>query len=360
MNKLIYVPALDGLRTFAVGLVILHHISFRVAPGGHIGVDIFFVLSGFLLTGILLRERQSTGTVSIAAFYARRALRLMPALSLLVACELAFALIFGSPDADMFLSSAAAIAYLMDFVRAFSGYSTLSALGHTWSLSVEEHFYLVWPLLIAPLVKLPVRWRAPAILGCAAIIGVWRTYLVMNNASPDRIYYAFDTRADQLMIGCALGTAFAYGLSTRIVNLVQRLWPVALIGILGITIIGDRQSAVYASVGPTIVAGLSSVLILALLSKESLPARVASFAPFVSLGKISYGIYLWHWPFLIYARFYSDSKILALVAVIVSIYVAALSYRYVETPFLNMKHRFGRKSALEVSSPKMSKALEYS
>jgi peptidoglycan/LPS O-acetylase OafA/YrhL len=337
-----YVPGFDGLRAVAVSLVVLTHLSYRIAPGGHVGVDIFFVLSGFLITGVLTKEWEARRSISLRAFYIRRALRLMPALLCMVVCELLISLLFGGPSPNMWGGSAIAGAYLMDVVRAFSSYAELSAVGHTWSLAVEEHFYIVWPLILIQVMALQPRMRTPAVALLAVIVVSWRAWLALNGAGADRIYYSFDTRAEQLLVGCALSMWQRYGqavLQARI----ARLWPCAALGVLLITFAGGGHDATIISkiLEPSLTSLLSAIIILELArGRGGVAAAVLSWRPFVEFGKRSYGIYLWHYVFLIHARVHSDNKAVALAAVSLAVIVAAMSYKYVELPFLRLKQRF--------------------
>jgi peptidoglycan/LPS O-acetylase OafA/YrhL len=340
-----YMPALDGLRTVAVALVLIHHLTYTRLPGGRIGVDIFFVLSGFLITGILLREKDTQGRIDLASFYMRRLLRLMPALAIVVAFSFLFGLFFRNPAENNLGSSIFAITYLMDFVRAFSRYSEISPVAHTWSLSVEEHFYLVWPLMLGLISTLSRSRRPAAIAGVCLIFAGWRAYLAYSGASFDRVYYAFDTRFDELLAGCALACLMTSDLFAARLLWMRSLWPIAFFGLLLISVRGDwvEEYRVAAAFLPVIVSLLSCVIIAELASHPTgIAAKVASIRPMVYLGRISYGIYLWHYPLLLDVRRFSSSKTLALLAVIISIAVAALSYHYAEQPILQLKRKMKR------------------
>jgi peptidoglycan/LPS O-acetylase OafA/YrhL len=337
-----YLPELDGLRAFAVGLVLLSHLSHSLLPNGLIGVDIFFVLSGFLITGILLREREATNRIRFGAFYMRRLLRLTPALTLVVAVTLAVGMVLGEPGPYKLVSAAASLLYVMDFVRAFSGYSEVSALGHTWSLSVEEHFYLVWPLLIAPLVAVPARLRALACVAVIALIVSWRAWCAAQGASHDRIYYAFEMRADQLLAGCALA-AWCASNGSRLLATATPVWAwAALSGLVATALAEAGESWPSRAFAPVLTSMLSCMLILSLTGRPaSLVSKLFSIAPIVAIGRVSYGIYLWHWPLLLEARYLlPDSRMAALLATLASIPIAFASYNFLEKPFLRLKRRF--------------------
>jgi peptidoglycan/LPS O-acetylase OafA/YrhL len=198
-----YEPALDGLRAFAVTGVVLAHAlpGSRYIPGGGIGVDVFFVLSGFLITRILAREISVTGSIDFKLFYMRRLLRLTPPLAFLLLTELAFEFLTSSDFATHEKAALMSASYLMNWNRAFNWWPQ-GNLGHTWSLAIEEQFYLIWPaLLIFIYPRRPIRWLSVIIV----MVLAWRTYLIHQGASIDRIYNGFDTHSDSLFIGCAVG-----------------------------------------------------------------------------------------------------------------------------------------------------------
>lgn len=330
-----------------MALVVVNHLSNCIASGGKIGVDMFFVLSGFLITGVLLREQQATGRISLSAFYVRRFLRLMPALLLVVAGVLVIAVTFGSPSPHEFGSAGLAASYLVDLTRAFGQYSEVSLLWHTWSLSVEEHFYILWPLALGVVLTEPARYRAGSVcLAIAAITG-WRVWLVMHGASADWIYYGFDTRSDELLMGCAAALWITFERREARAASLQQFWPLAFATLLVVTFAGAALPELSRREWLPLIVGLASVvLVLELVNNPAgLAGRIASHPVPVYLGRISYGIYLWHYPLLIETRYlFPDSKGGALVAVAVAVAIgmAAASHRFVEPPFLRLKRSYER------------------
>lgn len=178
-----YVPALDGLRALAVTLVFLVHTT-QHFPGGWIGVDIFFVLSGFLITSILVAEHEKTGVISLSRFYMRRACRLLPALVAVVCVSLTLAVWLHSQTHDTVIDAVAALLYLADYRYAFMPGAGVTALMHTWSLSVEEQFYFVWPLLLIALLRWSRRAAFRTTLGLIVLVAVWRGILLCTSAHP--------------------------------------------------------------------------------------------------------------------------------------------------------------------------------
>ncbi|MCM3926303.1 acyltransferase, partial [Frankia sp. AiPs1] len=201
-------PALDGVRALAVLCVLVFHMD--SLPGGYLGVDVFFVLSGFLITGQLLAERDRTGGVSLGRFYLRRAYRLLPAFWVLALVGLTAVVLLGigtAGERSEFLDSLAASAlYVNNYFQVVRQSTGAGWLGHTWSLSLEEQFYLLWPLVLVALCRWPwVARRLPVVLlGGAAGVALWRNALVTSGAPGTRTYFALDTRADALLVGCAL------------------------------------------------------------------------------------------------------------------------------------------------------------
>jgi peptidoglycan/LPS O-acetylase OafA/YrhL len=192
------IPELDGVRAVAVLLVMLFHIAYPAMPGGWVGVDIFFVLSGFLITSILLNEHEATRRIDLKAFYIRRARRLLPAVTFLLLCYGTFLIAIGQSIRKAAVAFAATHLYAVNWLMAFDAPVDFGPFYHFWSLSIEEQFYLLWPLsLIGLLAVRRVRRRIPILLMTAAgLISAWRIVLYLSGATADRILYGFDTRAD--------------------------------------------------------------------------------------------------------------------------------------------------------------------
>ncbi|WP_218061982.1 acyltransferase family protein [Endobacter medicaginis] len=337
-----HVRALDGLRAVAVGLVMLVHVSNRRFPGGDVGVDIFFVLSGFLITSILMRELRERGSIHLGAFYLRRALRLMPALVFMVIGDLLMTRFMGAGSAHPVWDAVAALTYTMDVLRASSNYHSWTTLGHTWSLAVEEQFYLLWPWLLLGLTRLGARWRLPALGGAIVAIALWRTHLLLTAPDFARVYFGFDARADQLLIGCALSLWLVqHGAARESVGALARAWPLA-VGLIAVFVLRGAPSDPFALSCTMLGIGLCAAVVILSLSQRpgSRFGRVLSLPPLVLLGKWSYGIYLWHFTLLVHLRMDPHLQLKVLASIPLSIAMAALSYHVVERPFLRLKDRF--------------------
>jgi peptidoglycan/LPS O-acetylase OafA/YrhL len=223
-HALDYQPALDGIRALAVAAVLAYHAGLPWARGGFLGVDAFFVLSGYLITGLLLIEHRSRGRIDLAAFWARRARRLLPALFLMLCGVAAYALVFAEPEeiAGLRADGLATIGYVANWRPVFAGesyfeqFAVPSALRHTWSLAIEEQWYLIWPPLLLSLLCLR---RVRGLLLIAPLIMVAGSVLLMaglhDPSDPSRVYFGTDTRAQSLLVGAFLAVLLANGQPLR-------------------------------------------------------------------------------------------------------------------------------------------------
>ncbi|MER6267788.1 acyltransferase [Streptomyces sp900105755] len=345
------VAGLDGLRTVAVVLVIVYHVLPDPLPGGSVGVDVFFTISGFVITRLLVAEYARTGRIGLWSFYRRRWLRLMPALLVMCAVTAVLAVAFAVPMfRDVWVAVALTAGSAVNLVRAGEpgAYSGLTApFGHTWSLGVEEQFYLAWPLLLLVLLR---RGRARVVLCWVAVLCVlpviWRTVL-WDPAAAHRIYNGPDTRADQLLVGALLALVLARlrADDPRLVVLRRwagRLcWPaLALLALIvwQIPITGPSGwNPLWYTAGFLAAAVLSACVVAALeLCPRSWPSRLLSLAVPAWVGRnLSYGMYLWHYPLI---RLLSDFGVrggrLLFAGLTVTLLAALASYALIERPLL--------------------------
>lgn len=318
-----YSPALDGLRAFAVLSVVLFHCGVDGLSGGFLGVDTFFVLSGFLITSLLLSEHLRNGHIRLRTFWVRRARRLMPALlAMLAATVIAGHFLLDNDDLKLLRTDGlAALAYVANWRMIWrgTGYTaataTASPLQHTWSLGIEEQFYLIWPLLIAGLLAWLAarRTRTVLLIFCAVgtIVSEALAAVFYDPTSWSRSYFGTDTRAQALLIGAALAAilnpvratpAPRHAGSTRHVA----LGAFAAVG-AAVTLWmwhNATDDAAWMYRGGLTLAAITTALIIAhaVVSPGSITARFLGVAPFVYIGRISYGIYLWHWPIVVFVN----------------------------------------------------------
>jgi peptidoglycan/LPS O-acetylase OafA/YrhL len=327
-----YEPSLDGIRSLAVVAVLTFHAFPDYIPGGWIGVDLFFVLSGFLITKILLDEIDRTGTLDLRIFYYRRFLRLMPPLWSVLLAVLPVIIIAKNSDL-LFKAWAAAATYLMNFNRAF-GWGPEYPLGHTWSLAAEEQFYLIWPVFILLAGNRRRLWWWTIIL-IAVSIAV-RLFLISRGASPIRIYNGFVTHSDPILFGCVLAATEVPVLWRRVIS---ELWPLWLGLIFALTIQLPAMRNDIMGVGLPLLGLLGCFLIISAMHGEILRALL-SIRPIVFTGKISYALYLWHFPLLQFSAVkFHLTGFLLFIPVAVSFCAAILSHYTLEAFFRKLKLR---------------------
>ena len=347
-ERLGYVPALDGVRALAITLVVLWH-AFKWPLGGFLGVHVFFVLSGFLITSLLLQEWEAKGSVSLPSFYRRRALRLLPALAVLLATyatiQTTRAAVLDRAELDLWTSLKSVLYsafYVSNLVQAF-GINLPDSLTHLWSLATEEQFYLLWPFLLVAALRVGVPQRfleAFLLVGIAAVAGN-RMYLALTGATPERLYYAPDTSFDPILIGCLLGLWFVSGRVPRVLQRPDLLRPLALLAgltMMAIVLVSSVQSRVFywGLLLPFSVAA-AIVLLFVVTDGRSGLARVLALPPLVFLGKVSYSLYLWHPLVLVVGAEVADVP--KALGIGLSLVVASGSYFFVERPFLRRKAR---------------------
>jgi peptidoglycan/LPS O-acetylase OafA/YrhL len=344
-----YQPALDGIRAFAVAAVLFYHAGESWAVGGFLGVDTFFVLSGFLITTLLVTEWTNRGTIDLLAFWLRRARRLLPALFLVMVGIVIYAGVFaGTGELDKIRAdSFASLGYVANWRFIFSGQSYFdqftqpSPLRHMWSLAIEEQFYLVWPLIVAGL----LWWRRSLrvlIAACVVMIAASATLMAVlyqPGRDPSRVYYGTDTRAQSLLIGAVVGILlYMHGpLRTRAARLAIRV--AAVVG-AGYTLwlfwrMSERTDALYQGGFLFAALAVSAVIVSVVQPDRGVLGRFLSVSPLRWIGRISYGLYLWHWPVyltLTRTRTGLDGVALLTVRVAVSVALAGLSFYALERP----------------------------
>jgi peptidoglycan/LPS O-acetylase OafA/YrhL len=359
-------PALDGLRAVAVLAVIIYH--FGLLPGGYLGVDLFFVLSGFLITSLLIREwDRRRGHISFRDFYRRRVLRLFPALGCVIIVTVAligFLELSRPPSNRQYVAGTLeglplVATFAGNWARALdpasSSLGSLGMLGHTWSLAIEEQFYLLWPALFVLLMhrrfSRGVMALSLALIALAEM--VYRVAVAFAGYGSNRIYYGTDTHSDGLLIGCAIAFWLASNRSTRVQQaaggLLKGATGLATAVLAAVFVLGNLSGAPIEISLAVLACG--AVLVGAVT--ERLPVileRLLSCEGAVLIGRRSYGLYLWHYIVLgaasaLYpAEILGPRRIVAAVIIgalfIMTFIVAELSYRFIELPALRLKRRF--------------------
>jgi peptidoglycan/LPS O-acetylase OafA/YrhL len=323
--------------------VLLAHAGVRAIGGGNFGVDIFFVLSGFLITGTLIEEWRRDECIRLKNFYWRRAARLFPALFLMLVLWTLYVLCFDREVGIFF--AVYVLFYVANWVRAYH-FAGDPGLGHTWSLSIEEQFYLVWPPVLVWLLK-SGRSRVFAFLFLAAgiiAVALWRAYLWQQGADIERLYNGTDARADALLVGCALAFVVYCGF-TRPWN--RWLAAPCLLGLLYVIVFDLPKRFWLRDGGATLVAITAAGLILSVVGpgRGGLVRKILESPPLTWAGRISYGLYLWHLPvFYIIGRrqpawplFY-----LVILKMAATFVVAVPSYHFLEQPIQRRARRRSR------------------
>jgi peptidoglycan/LPS O-acetylase OafA/YrhL len=340
-----YKPALDGLRAFAIMPVLLLHGRILGFQWGYVGVDLFFVISGYLITTVLLREYLKTGRISFTGFYRRRALRLFPALAVLCLAFLLYAAIVLRNLPEGLEDVLVVVFYIGNWTRAFS-LALPRYLGHTWSLAVEEQFYMLWPALLLAILALSSNATSALrfILALIVVVTCWRAMLVFTGAGPDRLYNGTDTRADALLIGAALSLAFATSPSMKRLALLSRyLWLPAAVVIVALPTLFSPDGQ-YMLLGGFSVIALAAATILTATLDGGLLSRILSNSAFVWIGQRSYGLYLWHYPIMLAGRLdphLPQGRKLTLIEIACAFVFASLSYKFIERPFLERRYENG-------------------
>ncbi len=352
-----YLPALDGIRAIAVLAVMIFHSAVPWLPGGFLGVDVFFVLSGFLITSLLLQEVERTGGIDFKRFYLRRIRRLVPAFLAVILVTALLVLLFAQDSAAKYREDVmASLLYVNNWWNIFGDQSYFEAIGrppmlqHLWSLAVEEQFYLIWPAVLLFVFHRRLRdgVRRVALIGVfasTALMAILSILMSMPGENdPSRLYFGTDTHAMTILAGAALATVW------RPRSLPRKLAPAPTMVLTGIGAaalalmawffinVTDDSAALYRG-GFLIFAGVCVVVIAVATHPAIAASRVLAVAPLIYIGKRSYGLYLWHWPIFNILRPGIDIGLTGIPALILQFGLtfgaAELSYRYLEMPVRN-------------------------
>jgi peptidoglycan/LPS O-acetylase OafA/YrhL len=348
--RLKYVPALDGLRAFAIIAVMLFHLDRDLVPGGRYGVDLFFVLSGFLITTLLLQEWAAKGSISLVAFYQRRILRLLPAALFFILIYLAINATLGDSGfngnypfelavRNAFLASV----YVFNWAAAFGANPGLGFL-HFWSLSIEEQFYLIWPVSLLLMLKAGLEPRVTVGFTLAAFITSACVPIFLDGGL-ERFYYGTDFRMQGPLAGSLAAQMYVAGMVRPVT--VNRIWFKSLVilalgGLSASLFYIDDTAFFLFHGGHSLYAAAAALLVLACVFHEKSALAVVLSNPILTyVGRRSYSLYLWH---LLWVDWFAPHELIVhfILAFTFSFVSAELSYRLVESPALRLKSRLGK------------------
>jgi peptidoglycan/LPS O-acetylase OafA/YrhL len=349
-----YLPGLDGIRALAVIGVLLYHADLSWLPGGYLGVDVFFVLSGFLITSLILEEFDRSGRVDFKRFYLGRARRLLPALLLVLAVvSLAAAIVYRDAARQVASDALASLLYVNNWWYIAADQSYFEFIGrppllkHLWSLAVEEQFYLIWPAIAFLVMR---RFARRGVLLVAMTLAIastgWMVWMSVTSGFPDfadpsRAYFGTDSHSMGLLVGAALATLWRPGrmratLSQGGTAIITAVGVAALLAVMWFFLfVGEFTPWMYRG-GFLLLAGIVALLIAATSHPASPLGRAMGTQPWRYIGQRSYGLYLWHWPIFMVTRPTLDIPLdgvpLLLLRLALTVGVAELSFRYLEMP----------------------------
>lgn len=365
-RSLQYRPYLDGLRGIAVLLVFVFHAARAGLPGGFIGVDVFFVLSGYLITRILISQHAKTGRIRVADFYARRIRRLMPAVILVVLVVVMREVLWGDllELASRLRDAIATLFYVENWNlisqtdQYFQESVSASPLRHAWSLSIEEQFYLLWPVLLIPILAFGRKHRTGSMLVVAAmtVLSVIVMAMLFEPGLVTRAYYGTDARVHQPLLGAVLAFLMVRSKSDESGEPnKQYLWPIlagaSFVGLIVAARVFTGATPAYYRGGSLAVGVLTVILILALeRTPTGWPARSLGWNPLKQLGRISYGFYLWHWPIILWLTVpegfsFWERRVVNLAQFGLTLAISIASFVMMENPIREGSVRLGRLKA---------------
>lgn len=338
MKELSYRSDIDGLRALAVLPVIIYHAGASWMPGGFIGVDVFFVISGYLISSIIIREIQADN-FSFLSFYERRIRRIIPALLVMLIAVVIVFQVFSLPNQSL-SSAESGIAALLSVSNFYfwksSGYFAPTAeflpLLHTWSLAVEEQFYFIFPimLLVVSKIKVPIKWIILIFAIVAFLFGFW-----LSISKPAVAYYLLPARSWELAVGAIIAAGVIPKIKSK---LLSELAPAFGVGLIVFSLFWIRSDMVFpgwVALMPCLGAGI----VIHAGGRSWVAQRILSAQPMVYVGLLSYSLYLWHWPVLAFLRVRTASihldPLVAVLAIALTVFLAWLSWRFIERPFRN-------------------------
>ena len=374
-NKSKYLPSIDSLRALAVLAVIIYHVDVNYLPGGFLGVDLFFVLSGYLISSLIIKEFRKTGTVNLYNFYIRRARRLLPAVYFMITVGLVVMVLFNEVllrkshlDAIFGYIYSSNWWYIFHKLDYFDSFGAQSPFKHLWSLAIEEQFYMIFPLLFLLVngkkkskdgtYKLNKNFLY-VVLGLILVSLIAHILLFdINNIS--RIYFGTDTRAFSLLVGVVGAILYPMErLHAKVTPQQNMLYSVvslvSIATLITVMIYTSEYNTLLYRGGFLLVAILGLIVIISSGKQHTLMSRLLSFKPVVFIGKISYSLYLWHFPVLVLTTPVSEignpNIFFVILRIVLTFAVAIVSYVFVETPI----RKLGFKNYINVIFKKLKK-----
>ncbi len=360
-------PALDGVRAIAIISVMLYHLEFLVPElnplvrGGFLGVDIFFVLSGFLITSILLKEQDSFGSISLKNFFIRRFFRLAPAFWFFLVVLYFFGNYILPPIQAQIIydnyNFAYAFFYLMNWHRA-SNEAITGNLNHTWSLAIEEQFYIIWSVVLYKAFSEGRNRKQITIAtaGFIVVIILWRAIRAFIGVDVYILYYSTDTRIDALLIGCVASMIYCWRLvpDAFFESRPFRILTITALLISFLILFGNSYTDIdlyYGSIS-LFTTSIATLLLWIVTRNGTWLHFILESGPLRWIGRISYPLYLWHYAFYEFAKKSFESvAVQVIVGIATAIVVAAISYYIIEKPFLRIKDRFSKNTSVGESVP---------
>ncbi|MBV2134482.1 acyltransferase [Pseudomonas sp. MAP12] len=337
-----YCAALDGLRAVAILLVLLFHAQVPIFPGANVGVDVFFVLSGYLITRILLAEHQTGGALDLRRFYRQRLLRLTPPLLILLLLYAVFAPLLW-PDYYFHVRDwVTVLIYQADLALVFG--MGPEKMIHAWSLGIEERFYLLWPLALLGLLALRSQCAAlTVLLAGALLVGLWRlAALQLWSMDSSEAYYRFDMRISGLLLGAGLGIWIGRGLPVS-ERLLRRRWLVlAWLALVAVVLYPTNDKGRLSFGLPPVEAAVLFTLLWLHCRPQGLLGRTLAWRPLVYVGQLSYGLYLFHYPAMEYLKLQQPWWVVLLGGTGATFILAVFSHHLIERPIRRWRKAGGR------------------
>lgn len=367
-----HLTGLDGIRGLAALAVLLYHAGVSWLPAGFLGVDVFFVVSGFLITALLISERERSSDTNLAQFWLRRARRLLPVLALvLIVTTVYAALMLGETLGQHLHDVLMAAVYFTNWdlilrgVSYFEMFERPSQLRHLWSLAVEEQFYIIWPVLFALVMRfLNLRWLWCIVAALGLMSLIWMVVLYTPGSDPSRVYFGSDPRAFTILIGVAVGLIWKpwrYSWDAPFGRVMDAIAVLGLAMIVLIMAIGRHWSEWMYPWGLLATSLAAIVLVSFVIRPGSVVGRVLDIAPLRWLGQRSYSIYLWHWPVLLALQwefsFEPNTLAIVLVALVATFVLSEISFRLVEAPMRRPQFWSTPRFRLRVANPRAIAAV---